>query len=240
RNLLGNLLIALSNNVKRGFDSINMFELGVAFDGDMPGQQHTELCIIRTGATSPKHWMGRARSVDVFDVKADLVSLLGAQKYTIETANAPRWAHPYKYGRIVQGKKQIGEFGELHPSVAHAMHFKMPVVVGIINNVDNLPANPKSKKIPMTDFQPITRDFAFITDTDFAADKIIAAALSADSRISDAIIFDAFDMGGGKKSIAFTITIYPTENMSDTELLKIQESVISNVEKKCPAKIRDK
>ena len=47
-------------------------------------------------------------------------------------------------------------------------------------------------------------------------------------------------MGDGKKSIAFTITIYPTENMSDSELLKIQESLIANVEKKCPAKIRDK
>lgn len=239
-NLLGNLLIALSNNVKRGFDSVNMFELGVAFDGDMPGQQHTELCIIRTGATSPKHWMKRNCNVDVFDVKSDLISLLGAQKYTIETSNAPRWAHPYKYGRIVQGKKQIGEFGELHPSVAHALHFKMPVVVGIINDVENLPTNPKSKKIPVTDFQPITRDFAFITDADFPAEKIISSAVSADSRISDAVIFDAFDMGDGKKSIAFTITIYPTENMSDSELLKIQDSVIANVEKKCPAKIRDK
>ena len=44
----------------------------------------------------------------------------------------------------------------------------------------------------------------------------------------------------GKKSIAFTITIQPTENMDDAELLKIQEVVIANVEKKCNAKIRDK
>ncbi|MCQ2581819.1 MAG: phenylalanine--tRNA ligase subunit beta [Alphaproteobacteria bacterium] len=239
-NLLGNLLIAVANNVKRGFSDLNMFELGVAFDGDMPGQQHTEICIVRTGVTGPKHWMGRSHNVDVFDVKADLISLLGAQKYTIETEKAPRWAHPYKYGRIVQGKKVIAEFGELHPTVAHTMHFKMPVVIGIVNNVENLPENPKFKKIPVTDFQPITRDFAFITDKDFESSKIIATATSADSRIDDATIFDAFDMGDGKKSIAFTITIYPTENMSDSELLKIQDSVIANVEKKCPAKIRDK
>ncbi len=238
--LLGNLLIAISNNVKHGFADNNMFELGVAFDGDMPNEQRTEVCIVRTGATGPKHWMGRSRNVDVFDIKADLVSLLGAQKYTIETDNAPRWVHPYKYGRIVQGKKVIAEFGELHPTVAHAMHFKMPVVIGLVGNVDNLPACPKSKKIPMTEFQPITRDFAFITDKDFAVDKIIVAAISADLRIDSATIFDAFDMGDDKKSIAFTITIYPTENMSDSELLKIQDSVIANVQKKCPAQIRDK
>ena len=56
----------------------------------------------------------------------------------------------------------------------------------------------------------------------------------------DAIVFDAFDMGNGKKSIAFTITIVPTENVSDAELLKIQDAIIANVEKKCNAKIRDK
>ena len=56
----------------------------------------------------------------------------------------------------------------------------------------------------------------------------------------DTIVFDAFDMGNGKKSIAFTITIQPTENMDDTELQKLQDVVIANVEKKCNAKIRDK
>ena len=54
---------------------------------------------------SQKHWTSRNRSVDVFDVKADIVSLLGAQKYTVDTTNAPVWAHPYVYGKIVQGKK---------------------------------------------------------------------------------------------------------------------------------------
>ena len=47
-------------------------------------------------------------------------------------------------------------------------------------------------------------------------------------------------MGNGKKSIAFTITIIPTENMTDEDLQKLQSAVIANVEKKCNAKIRDK
>ena len=44
-------------------------------------------------------------------------------------------------------------------------------------------------------------------------------------------------MGDGKKSVAFTITIYPTENMSDSELLKIQDSVVANVEKSVMLKL---
>ncbi len=237
-NLLENLLVAVANNEKRGFPNLNMFELGTVFDGDMPNEQHTSICIVRCGETSPKHWQKRNRSVDVFDVKADIISLLGAQKYTIDTTNAPRWAHPYKYGRIVQGKKVLGEFGELHPSVAKQLHIKTKVYVAIVENIDDLPKNPKYKKIPMTEFMPITRDFAFVVESKFAAEKIIATALGADSNIAGAVIFDAFDMGDGKKSIAFTITIYPDANMSDKELLEIQDKVIKAVETKCGAKLR--
>lgn len=238
--LLENLLVAAEKNEKRGFPDMNMFEMGPVFDGDMPGQQHTSICIIRTGATSPKHWMKRNRPVDVFDVKSDLVSLLGAQRYTIDTTDAPLWAHPYRYGKIVQGKKVLAEFGELHPSVAKQMHIKTKVFVGIVEDIENLPKNPKYKKIPMTDFQPITRDFAFIVDNDFPSEKIISVATSTDARITNAVVFDSFAMSDGKKSIAFTLTIIPTENMSDADLLKIQNSVIANVETKCNAKIRDK
>ena len=237
-NLLGNLLIAVANNEKRGFSDLNMFELGTVFDGDNPGEQHTGICIIRSGTTSPKHWQKRNRNVDVFDIKADIVSLLGAQKYTVETTSVPRWAHPYKYGRIVQGKKVLAEFGELHPSVAKQLHIKTKVYIAIVENIDDLPQNPKHKKIPMTEFMPITRDFAFVMDKEFPAEKILATATGSDSIIANAVIFDAFDMANGQKSIAFTITIYPDHNMSDKELLEIQDKVIKNIETKCGAKLR--
>ena len=236
--LLCNLLISVANNEKRGFTDLNMFEVGTVFDGDKPNEQHTSVCIVRCGETSAKHWQKRNRPVDVFDVKSDLISLLGAQKYTVDTTNAPLWAHPFVYGRIVQGKKALGEFGQLHPSVAKQLHIKTKVFVAVVDNVEDLPKNPKHKKIPMTDFMPITRDFAFVTDSKSESQKIVAAAQAADSSISDVVVFDSFDIGDGKKSIAFTITIYPDHNMSDKELLEIQDKVIKNIEKKCDAKLR--
>ena len=231
-------MIAVANNEKRGFSDLNMFEMGAVFDGDKPGEQHTSICIVRTGNTSPKHWQKRNRPVDVFDVKSDIVSLLGSQKFNIDTKNAPRWAHPYRYGAITQGPRVIGQFGELHPSVAKQLHIKTPVMIGLIDDIENLPKNPKHKKIPVTDFMPITRDFAFVVDAKYESQKMIATAMGADSHISNAVIFDSFDMENGLKSVAFTITIYPEQNMLDTDLLKIQENVIRNVESKCGAKLR--
>lgn len=238
--LLGGLLQTVSNNEKRGYSDLNLFELGVVFDDDTPGAQRTSLCIVRTGRTGPKHWQSRTRDVDIYDVKSDIVSMLNGQKFTVSSDNAPRWAHPYRYGKIVQGKRILAEFGQLHPSVAKQLRIKTNVVIAIVDDINNMPNKRVGKNITPSEFQPITRDFAFIVDADMPAEKLTGAAMSSDSHITDVVVFDAFDLGNGKKSIAFTITIVPTENMTDAELLKIQDSVIKSVEKKCNAQIRDK
>lgn len=238
--LLCGLLTAVSNNEKRGYADLGLFELGTVFDGDMPGEQHTSLCIVRTGATSPKHWAGRNRNVDVYDVKSDLIALMAGQRFTISTDNAPRWAHPYRYAALYQGKKCIAEFGELHPSIAKKLRIKTNTVIGVVDDIKNLPARRRGTEPKLYDFQPITRDFAFIVDADTMAEKLTATARATDNRITDVVVFDAFDMADGKKSIAFTITIQPTENMSDTDLMALQNAVIGAVEKKCNAQIRDK
>ena len=239
-NLLGNLLIAVMNNEKRGYPDLNLFEMGTVFDGDMPGEQHTEIAIVRTGATSPKHWQKRNRNVDIYDVKADIVSLLNGQNFTISTENPPLWAHPYRYGAIMQGKKKLGEFGELHPSVARKLKIKTNVVIGIVDDINNLPRAAKRKSASLGDFQPISRDFAFVVPSDFPASSLVAAANGASNLVSDAVVFDSFEMGDGKKSVAFTITFTPREKMSESDLAKLHADIIAAVEKKCPAHVRDK
>ncbi len=238
--LLFGLLYAVSNNEKRGFADLNLFELGTVFDGDAPTQQHTSVCIVRTGNTSPKHWMYRNREVDIYDVKSDLIALMQGQRFTVSTENAPLWAHPYRYGALYQGKKKIAEFGELHPSVAKKLRIKTNVVIAIVDDIKNLPTKRGGKQPILSDFQPITRDFAFIVDKNAPAEKLTSVAISADSRITNVVVFDSFDMLDGNKSVAFTITIEPRENMSDSDLQQIQSAVIASVEKKCNATIRDK
>ena len=238
--LLFGLLHAVSNNEKRGYADLNLFELGTVFDGDMPCQQHTSVCIVRTGSNSPKHWTRRNRDVDIYDVKADLIALMQGQRFTISTEDAPMWAHPYRYGALYQGKKKIAEFGELHPSVAKKLRIKTKVVIAIVDDVENLPAKRGGKQPVLSEFQPITRDFAFIVDCDMPAEKLTSVAQSADSRITNVVVFDSFELPDNKKSVAFTITIEPRDNMSDSDLQQLQSAVITAVEKKCNATIRDK
>ena len=239
-NLLGNMLLFVRNNEKRGYPDLNLFELGTVFDGDTPNAQHTQICIVRTGDIAPRHWTHRNRATDIYDVKADLIALLHGQNFTIASDNPPRWAHPFRYGAVMQGKKKIAEFGQLHPSVARALKIKTNVNIAIVDDVENLPGIRKVHEPKLSEFQPITRDFAFVVDSATPAEKLTSVARCADSRITDVVVFDAFDLTDGKKSIAFTVTVTPTDKMSDTDLQKLQTDVIENVEKKCNAKIRDK
>lgn len=238
--LLGGLLNAVSNNEKRGYPDLALFELGTVFDGDAPGQQHTSLCIVRTGENAPRHWTGRNRAVDIYDVKSDLIALMSGQRFTVSTENVPLWAHPYRYGALYQGKKKIAEFGELHPSVAKKLRIKTNTVIAVVDDIKNLPGRRRSVLPVMYEFQPIKRDFAFIVDSDVASEKLVNTARSVDSQITDIVVFDAFEMANGKKSIAFTITYQPTQNMSDAQLQDLQSKIIDTVESKCGAKIRDK
>ena len=239
-NLLGNILAFVSENEKRGYPDLNLFELGTVFDGDTPDAQHTQICIIRAGDTAPRHWTRRNRPADIYDVKADLISLLHGQRFTVSSDNPPHWAHPFRYGAIMQGKKKIAEFGELHPSIARALKIKTRVNIAIVDDVENLPASRHGREPKLSEFQPITRDFAFIVDGTMPAEKLTGVAMATDARIVDTVVFDAFDLPDGKKSIAFTITIIPTDNMTDEDLQKLQNAIIANVEKRCDAKIRDK
>lgn len=238
--LLGNMLEFVAENEKRGYPDLNLFELGTVFDGDIPNQQHTQICVVRTGNTAPRHWSHRNRPRDIYDVKADIIALMHGQKFTVCTENPPYWAHPFRYGAIYQGKKKIAEFGELSPIVAHALKIKTRVNIAIIDNVENLPHSRRVHEPELSEFQPITRDFAFIVDTDMLAERLTGVATASDARITDAVVFDAFTLPDGKKSIAFTITITPMEKMSDSDLQNLQTNVIANVEKKCNAQIRDK
>ena len=238
--LLGNMLEFVAENEKRGYPDLNLFELGTVFDGDMPNQQHTQICVVRTGNTAPRHWSHRNRPRDIYDVKADIIALMHGQKFTVCTENPPYWAHPFRYGAVMQGKKKIAEFGELSPIVARALKIKTRVNIAIIDNVENLPHTRRVHEPELSEFQPITRDFAFIVDTDMPAERLTGVATASDARITDAVVFDAFELPDGKKSIAFTITITPMEKMSDSDLQNLQTNVIANVEKKCNAQIRDK
>lgn len=253
--LLPGLLAAARRNANRGLADLALFEVGQVFLSDAPEGQHTYATGIRTGtarlAGSGRHWSGKAEPVTVFDAKADLAAVLDALGYDIDKvqlfAEPAPWSHPGRGGRIAQGPKTLGWFGELHPAWATELDLDFPVAAFELD-LDALPEPRKkpTKTKPALDLSalmPLTRDFAFVVDKAVTAGAILKAARGADKAlIRDVKVFDVFEgshVGEGKKSVAIAVTLQPTDKtLTEEEIDKISASIIAAVTKQSGGVLR--
>ena len=241
--LLPGLLQAAARNQARGFMDMALFEVGPAFHGGEPEEQHLLVSGLLIGRTGPKDVHGASRAVDVFDVKADaeaVLAAMGAPAKVQIMRGADAWWHPGRHGKICLGpKKVLGVFGELHPKVLDAMDVKGPAMAFTLWPGE-IPMPRKSGAsrgaMSVSDLQPVERDFAFVVDVDVASLDVVNAAAGADKGlIRDVRVFDEFiggSLGEGKKSLAITVRMEPTDaTLTDKEIDAVAEKVVAKVTK---------
>ncbi|MCB8821734.1 phenylalanine--tRNA ligase subunit beta [Microvirga rosea] len=254
--LLPGLLKAAQRNADRGFGDVALFEIGQTFASDAPEGQAVKAAAVRRGTARAegigRHWNGGATSVDVFDAKADamaLLSALGIPAGGLQVVpGGPSWFHPGRSGTLQFGPKNIvGVFGEIHPKILKALDLKGPLAAFELN-LNVLPP-PKAKatkmkaKLTLPDFQPISRDFAFVVGRDVAAGDIVKSAQAAERQLITGVnVFDIYEgpgIDGDKKSVAIAVTLQPTEKtLTDSEIEAISAKIIAEVGKKTGAVLR--
>lgn len=241
--LLPGLLRAAARNQARGFADMALFEVGHAFQGGEPGEQHVQIAGILIGRTGPKDVHGTSRGVDVFDAKADaeaVLAAIGAPAKVQILRGAEGWWHPGRHGKICLGpKKVMGVFGELHPKILRDMDIKGPAVAFVLYPQE-IP-EPKNKvtartALVATDLQAVERDFAFVVDADVEALTLVNAAAGADKAlITEVRVFDEFiggNLGEGKKSLAITVRLQPTDaTLKDKDIEAVAANIVAKVTK---------
>ena len=118
-------------------------------------------------------------------------------------------------------EKTIGIFGELHPKILSSFDIKGPTV-GFTILLDNIPTprNSNTTRPPFRarSLQAVERDFAFVVGAKVEASVITTAAMGSKKDIIEEVrVFDEFiggDLGDGKKSVAITVRLQPTEKYS--------------------------
>ncbi|APG47876.1 phenylalanine--tRNA ligase subunit beta [Phaeobacter porticola] len=241
--LLPGLLQAAARNQARGFMDLALFEVGPAFHGGEPGEQHNLISGLLVGRTGPKDVHGASRAVDTFDAKADIEAVLaaiGAPAKVQILRGAQSWWHPGRHGKICLGpKKVLGVFGELHPKVLSEMGIKGSAV-GFTIWPDEVPMPRKSGAnrgaLAQSDLQAVERDFAFVVADDVEALTLVNAAAGADKAlINDVRVFDEFiggSLGEGNKSLAITVRLQPTEKtLTEKDIEGVSDKIIAKVTK---------
>ena len=244
--LLPGLLRAAARNQARGFADMALFEVGPIFTGGEPGDQQLQATGILIGQSGPRDPHSARRGVDVYDAKSDTEAVLAAigapARVQISRKTAPWW-HPGRSGTMGLGPNLMATFGEVHPRILAAFGIKGPAVAFTIL-VANVPLpkmkTPTKQALVLSDLQAVDRDFAFVVDTATDALTAINAALGVDKTlIESARIFDQFigekaaaQMGAGKKSIALTVRLQPTEQtLTEAEIETVSAKIIDKVSK---------
>lgn len=240
--LMPHLVDAVRNNQARGHQDIALFELGAIFEDVTPEGQKITLAGLRTGNRHGLHW-AETRPVDVFDIKADLFALLDAagintkQLTVMPTMRAP-WFHPGRAGVVGLGPKNfLGAFGQLHPLLLKQFGIDTPVFAFSLF-VSALPAMKASKRKPLavSDYQSVTRDFAFVVDDATPSSDLVAAVNKAEKNLlRDVTIFDVYAGKGvpeGKKSIALSVMLQAADRtLTDAEIETVSQAIIGSAMK---------
>ncbi|MCL1785852.1 MAG: phenylalanine--tRNA ligase subunit beta [Alphaproteobacteria bacterium] len=254
--LVHGMLGVIANNDRFNRSNLNLFEVGAVFDGVEPGEQHDQLVIARTGIAGGNIGAKHGRPVGIYDVREDLLALFpgatvenGINGEATRSTKYEGWAHPFRAGRIILNGQTVAQFAELHPAIAKKFGIKTNVVIGLVDDISMLPEqaaiqpstlNIQHSQNAVPDFPLITRDFAFIVDNKISPDEMVNYIAANNPIVYETNVFDVFDMGNSKKSVAFELILQPTGNMSDGDLAEFQSKIINDIESKFDAKIRDK
>ena len=245
--LLPGLLQAAARNQARGMMDLALFEVGTAFQGGEPGEQHIQATALLVGHAGARDPHGSRRAVDLYDVKADAeaaLAAMGAPAKVQILRGAREWWHPGRHGMICLGpKKVLGIFGEVHPKILAAMDVKGPAMALTLfpEEIPMARAQTASRgALDISDLQAVERDFAFVVDAGVEAVNLANAAAGADKKLIDGVrVFDEFagdkaeaQMGAGKKSIALSVRLQPRDKtLTEEEIEAVGVKIVEKVAK---------
>ena len=255
RSIFSNLAIYLKKNQDRGYEDISLFEIGPVFFGKNPGEQQIIVGALKSGKVGRKSWIEKERSIDVFDIKSDVIKTLielGVSKQDLYISdNTKQCYHPGRSGSITLKSEKgphLAYFGEIHPAITKKIDFKEPNIYGFEIFLKNIPEPNKKirqikKSFQPSDFQKAQRDFAFVIDKIFKIGLLEKIIKEIDSSIiQEVTTFDVYEgesIPRDKKSVAINVTLQSTnKTLNEKDLDQISKRIIDTVKDKTGATIR--
>jgi phenylalanyl-tRNA synthetase beta chain len=244
--LIPGLVSALAYNTKRQQHRVRLFETGLRF---MPGQdglvQTPTLAMVITGPREAESWAGDKNSVDFFDLKGDLESLmaLGGDTSSLAFVSGQRdGLHPGQTAIVHSAGKAIGHIGALHPAVAEKLDVPAAVYACELN-LDAVLAATIPAFHELSRYPEVRRDLAVIVDKTVPAQELLGNVRSvAGTYLTDLTLFDVYEGKGidpKRKSLALGLTFRDqSRTLGDEDVNQAVQQVIDSLEKNYNAELR--
>ena len=220
--LIGGLVDALRFNLNRKQTRVRLFEAGACFakiDDNYVQTQH--LSGIAYGDNQPEQWGLATKTVDFYDVKADVEALFAPLALRFVAATHPA-LHPGRCAQIHAGQNIIGWLGELHPQ--WRQQYGLPLApIWFELELDALLQSKVPRMQEIAKFLPARRDIAVLVDESVAVQALLDAMTRTSApMVQEIALFDLYRGKGlepGKKSLAFRVLLQDTRKTpTDTEI----------------------
>lgn len=240
------LIQAASYNQNRQQPRIRLFETGLIFQQQKNAiVQENRIAGIALGEVITEQWGENGRTIDFYDVKADVEALLelgGAANYRFE-ADTCEALHPGQSARIHVDGKPAGWLGVLHPSVTQAVELTgNPVIFEL--RLDAIMQANVAKFVEISKFPSIRRDIAIIVDEQITAQSVQECVEnSAGYLLNNVVLFDMYQGKGidsGRKSLALGLTLGDSSRtLMEEDVEAVLGKVVSALNTNLGAVLRD-
>jgi phenylalanyl-tRNA synthetase beta chain len=239
--LIGGLVEALRFNLNRKQARVRLYEVGACFAKVNESYIQTQrLSGLSYGANSPEQWGVTAKTVDFFDVKADVEALFAPLALRCVAATHPA-LHPGRCAQIYLGDKSVGWLGELHPQ--WQQQYDLPLApIWFEVELDAVLQSSTPRMQEVAKFLPVRRDLAVLVDDAVTVQTLLDAMqkLSA-PYVSEIVLFDVYRGKGveeSKKSLAFRVLLQDTEKTLTESAIDASMQLLIEILKKNGAQLR--
>ncbi len=266
--LLPGMIHSLRHNVSHKNYDVALFEIGRVFrSADSHVREKSKspesadkavrapieerrVAIALTGQRALPFWSGSERDAkfDIHDLKGLLEEFLdqfGLRGLTFDPRPNPDKLGFLEAAVIVQGKNQVGEFGQLSPVLAKKYDLRDAVLLAELN-LDLLLArrNPAKSFKPLPQFPSIRRDVAMLVAEATTNDAVLQVVKKTKPANLEAVeLFDVFrgkNVPAGQKSLAYAFTYRsPEKTLTDTEVNAAHAKVVEAFKAQLHATVRE-
>ncbi len=246
--LLPGLVQTLQFNLARQVADLAIFESGLCFyyqESELI--QENRIAGLLYGKRYEENWANPKQSVDFFDIKAQVESLIKLKKGELKDLVWKRSTHPSFHpgqsAEVWDKKELLGWVGALATSVLAKLDITNPAYYFELK-LSTLLATPQIAYHKFSAYPSMRRDLAFIVPEDILAESIIAEIQEVDKTlIQDSFIFDVYrgkNIEAGKKSLAVGIIFqHPTRTLVDSEVETVMTTIIQGLKNKLGIVLRD-
>ena len=239
--LIPSLLNIYNYNKMRKVNDIMLYEISKTYDINY--NEDTKISILMKGNYVNNTWNKVNIKVDFYLIKGiieNLFEYLGFKnRYSFVVDSIPNM-HPGISAKILIDREEVGIIGRVHPNVEKDDVFVCEISMTKLYGKDVKPIKYKeSNKYPY-----ISKDLAFIVDKNITNDIITETIKKAGGRLLTNIeVFDIYTgtgIGENEKSIAYSLKFEDqSRTLTDEEVMEVFNKIISEVETKLNAKVRN-